>query len=83
MSEKNHKVAKEEKISEDVLNAPISITLMRRQWIVLYNIVVSQPYKLGDARIVNEIVDKLQPEVAVDTNISKNVEEGVVLDSKN
>lgn len=69
-------------LPDEVLNKEISITLARRQWIVIFNILVSQAYKLGDAKIVNEIVDKLQPEVAVDTNI-KSPEEGVLVDAKN
>lgn len=61
------------------LNQEYSITLKQRQWIVIYNILVSQQYRLGDARIVNEICDEIQKVAAIDTNIPLEEKEGVVL----
>lgn len=72
--------AKQKEISEKILNQEESITLKRRQWIVIFNILVSQQYRLGDAKIVNDIVDKLQSIVAVDSNIEPKdePEEGII-----
>lgn len=68
--EKKLSPAQQKKLDR-ILDQICPISLARRQWIVVYNILVSQNYRLGDARIVNEICDKLQPIVAVDTNIEK------------
>lgn len=51
------------------LNQLHNLTLKQREWIVIYNILVSLQYKLGDAKIVNDICDKIQPIVAIDSSI--------------
>ena len=70
--------AKQKQISEKILNQEVSITLKRRQWIIISNVLVSQNYRLGDAKFVLEIVDALQPHVAVDSNIDPDKDGGVM-----
>lgn len=67
--------AKQKEISEKILNQEVSITLKRRQWIILNNILVSLQYKLGDAKHILPIADELFKVSAVDSNIDPNKEE--------
>lgn len=50
-------------------NKLIKITLTKRQWTVLFNLIVGQSYKFGIAIFLKDIVDAIEPHVLVDTNI--------------
>lgn len=52
----------------------ISISMTRREWTVLWNIIVGQSYKFGIAVFLKTIVDKIEPHVAVETNIEEQKE---------
>ena len=47
------------------LDQLIGVTLTRRQWTVIYNVLTNVKYGLGDARWVLEICDKIEPNVAM------------------
>lgn len=51
------------------LDQTLKLLLTRRQWTVIFNILVNREYRLGDASIVLPIIDALRPIVAFDTNI--------------
>lgn len=79
-------VTPEEQANLDAqLDKIYSVEMKQRQWIVIYNVLVGQSYRLGDAKIINEICDRLQPVVVVASNIppkkeeKKQDEEGVIL----
>lgn len=69
------KKAEKQKELDWILNEEVNPKLLRRELIVIYNILSSLQYKLGDAKVVLQILDKLQPHVAVDTNITKQAHE--------
>lgn len=70
--------AKQKAISEKLLEQDVSVTLKRRQWVVLNNILVAIQYKIGDAKIVLPIVDEIMKVAAVDSNIDPEPEEGII-----
>lgn len=72
--------SKQKEISEKVLNQNVSITLTRRQWVVLNNILVTLQYKLGDAKFILPIADEIMKVAAVDSNIEPKdePEEGII-----
>lgn len=43
------------------LNIEANLRLSRREWTVIYNVLVSREYKLMDAVIIMSIVNKLSP----------------------
>lgn len=47
-----------------------TLTLTQRDWTVIFNILVNGSYKAGDGELVMGILRKLQPHVAVASNIS-------------
>lgn len=71
---------KKKEATEKLLNEEVSLTLKRRQWLVVHNVLVSLKYGLGDAKIINQIVDQLQPIAAIDSNIERkeDPEEGII-----
>lgn len=91
MSHLNHKPTKEEvsksadKQLQDRLDEECLVPLLRRDVIVIHNILASMSYKLGDAEvIIHKILPRLTPYAAVDTNITKESEkEQIALGKKN
>lgn len=63
--------SEEQKKLDGILDELCTLTLKRREWIVVFNVLVSLSYKLGDAPIVQKIVDTVKPVATVDTNIKK------------
>lgn len=60
---------------EGMLNEDVSVTFMRRELVVVHNILASMEYKLGDARIILGIMDKIAPHTDV---LKQAPNEGVV-----
>ena len=71
MSHLNHKPSKEEQDAQlqKRLDEECDVKLLRREVIVIHNILSTLQYKLGDAKIVLGILDKLTVFAAVDSNI--------------
>lgn len=64
------KAEKLEKLNK-VLDEEVDPKFLRRELIVINNILTSLEYKLGDAAIVIGILHKIKPLAAVDSNITK------------
>lgn len=58
---------------ERELNNEYTLKLKKRDWLVIYNILTSLSYKLGDARIVNSIVERVQAIAALDARTADKV----------
>lgn len=58
-------------LNEALMNDEVSLTFTRRQWIFLFNVLVSGSYKFGVAAFLKDIVDKIEPIAAVATNIDR------------
>lgn len=58
---------------EKEMNQLLSLTLTKREWIIIFNIMNSMDYKLGDARELLKTTDKIQSIIAVETNIKRPV----------
>jgi hypothetical protein len=89
MSHLNHKPTKEEEEVrlQKTLDEVCDVKLLRREVIVIHNILSTLQYKLGDAKVVLGILDKLTAHAAVDSNITpesheKQVKEGLALGKK-
>lgn len=72
---------------QKTLDEICDVKLMRREVIVVHNILSTLQYKLGDAKVVLGILDKLTAYAAVDTNIpqeshDQQVAEALVLGKK-
>lgn len=66
---------KDAPILDAKLDEEHTVTFTTRDLIVIFNILIGGSYKLGDAVLVKSIVDKLQPLVAVDTNVKEVITE--------
>jgi hypothetical protein len=62
---------KRDKELQENLDQVCDVKLLRREVIVIHNILSSLQYKLGDAEVVLKILAKLAAHAAVDTNISE------------
>lgn len=68
--------SKEEQVAyEAAMNAEHTMTFMKKELVVIFNILTKIDMKYGDSLIIGPIVRKLEPIVAVDANITKRIEE--------
>src|ERR1035437_32932 len=52
---------KRQQIEADKLNAEFSVKLLKRELIVLNNVLVQTPFKVGDLLAILPILDKIRP----------------------
>jgi hypothetical protein len=66
------------------LDQLISVTLSKRQWTVIYNIITNVKYGLGDAALVLGIVGVIEPHIAFlkPPTPPQKPEDGVVITKK-
>lgn len=55
--------------NSEIMEKVYSVALKQKEWVVIYNIMASGSYKLGDAKVINPILDTIYSIAAVDTNI--------------
>lgn len=77
----------QQKAFDEAMNAEHTLTFKKKELIVIFNILTKIDMKYGDSLIISPIVQKLEPIVAVDTNITKQAEEaeaaaGLILGAK-
>jgi hypothetical protein len=48
-----------------------TLTFTQREWIMIFNIITSLQYKLGDSELLLPIMHKIESVCAVETNIPK------------
>lgn len=68
--------SKEEQAAyEAAMNVEHTMVFQKKELVVIFNILTKIDMKYGDSLIIGPIVRKLEPIVAVDTNITKKAEE--------
>lgn len=68
--------SKEEQEAYDkAMSAEHTMAFQKKELIVIFNILTKIDMKYGDSLIIGPIIRKIEPIVAVDTNITKRAEE--------
>lgn len=65
----------EQKVFEAALNEVHNVSFKKRELIAIFNILTKIDMKYGDSLVIVPIVQKLESIVAVESNITKRVEE--------
>lgn len=66
--------ATEKKAMEEAMNEEHSVTFKKKELIVIFNILCKIDMKYGDSLVIAPIVQKLEPIVAVTSNITERAE---------
>lgn len=70
----NQPTEEEKKVFEAAMDEEHTISLKKKELIVIFNILCKIDMKYGDSLIIAPIVQKLEPIVAVESNITERVE---------
>lgn len=59
------------KLEED-MNKRYTLVFTKRELLILFNVLNTPDYKLGDAKAILPVADKIQAIIAVDSNMKAN-----------